>query len=180
MKLFFCVFLLVFSFEARSQNEKLFTSQCIVKDVVGFDWNKSWWSPSIFKPGKIFMAIKIDHSESSFTGKDIYDTPIACNNISDFVLDLGFLENNDRTKQACYSIKEHGSTENLFHSASMCLERFDQKGKIKEVQCRQMRFAPDGFFIRLPWEDAMNLNPHPKNNHKDSLTISVGTCAIIN
>ena len=173
-------FLASFSIIALAQNEPLFTSQCIAKNVVGFEWDKNWWSHSAFKPGKIFMAKKVDHSERAFKGKDIFETPISCENISDFVLELGISENNDKIRNACYTIKEHGSTESLFSSAEKCTERYDKSGKLKEVHCKYMRFSPDGLFIRLPWDEAMNLNPYPKNGQKDSLTISVGTCARIN
>lgn len=116
MKRVFTGFLASFSFIALAQNEPLFTSQCISKNETGFNWEKNWWNSKDFRPGKIFMVKKIEHGEQAFKGKEIFDTPISCKEIEDFVMDLGYFKNYDKARYACYSIKEHGSTESLLIS----------------------------------------------------------------
>ena len=165
---------------AWGQNEPLFTSQCISKKETGFNWENNWWISINFQPGKIYMARKIDHSDKAFKGKDMMDTPYNCKGIEDRIYDLGFFDNGDKAREACYTTKAHGSSESLFFSAEKCHERYDKSGRLKEVQCKQMRFSPDGLFIRLPWEASMDLNPYPDKGYKDSLNLSVGTCARIN
>lgn len=165
---------------AWGQNEPLFTSQCISKNETGFKWEKNWWVSRDFRPGVIFMARKIDHSEKAFDGKDLFDTPQNCKDIEDRIYDFGFFDNGNKVRYACYTVKEHGNAGSLFLNAEKCLELYDKSGKLKEVQCKQMRFSPDGLFIRLPWEESMDLNPYPENSYKDSLNLSVGTCSRIN
>lgn len=179
MRRIFIGLLASFTIFAWAQNEPFFTSQCIVKNSTGFNWEKNWWESKDYRPGKIFIARKIDHREHAFKGNNIFDRPIMCEKIEDFILDLGFFENNDKARDACYSIKEHGSTESLYLSAEKCIEVYDQSGKLKEVQCKKIRFSPDGLFILLPSDVSMNLEPYPKTG-KDSLSLSVGTCARIN
>ena len=168
------------SIGAWGQNTSTFTSQCISKNETGFNWERNWWVSMDYRPGKIFLVKKLDHSETAFKGKEISDTPNRCKNIEDRVYDLGFFDDGDKAREACYSIKAHGSTESLFFNAEKCNELYDKTGKLKEVQCTQMRFAPDGLFIRLPWESSMNLNPYPDKGEKDSLNLSVGTCSRLN
>jgi len=165
---------------AWAQNEPPFTTQCISKNETGFNWEKTWWASKNYRAGTIYMAKKVDHSDKAFNGKDALNTPHYCKGIEDSVYDLGFLDNGDKAREACYTIKEHGSTESLFFAAEKCYERYDKLGKLKEVQCKQMHFAPDGFFIRLPSHQSINLDPYPDKAYKDSLVISVGTCARIN
>jgi hypothetical protein len=72
-------------------------------------------------------------------------------------------------------VKEFGQP-TLPMKAEMCVEEFE-KTKIKQVDCSGFIFKPDGSFMQS--QTTVDLNPSPKDDYKDSLALTVGTCSTL-
>lgn len=123
--------------------------------------------PSKFVPGTKILAQKVDWG--TIQGKSTAERLAACNLPESSDLTTASVTN------ACYVIKPFGD-KTLFTDYEMCQESYFQK-KLVGIQCRRFAFLPDGPFIQLP--SYTNVEPFPDNGRKDSLAMSVGTCAKI-
>jgi hypothetical protein len=77
--------------------------------------------------------------------------------------------------EACYLVKEFGR-ETLPTHGEMCYETFQNK-TLESISCKKITFLPNGSFIELPWH--ADIDSKPKNDYKDSLILSIGSCTTL-
>ena len=163
--------------KAWGQNEPLFTTLCIAEKSVGFNWEKGDWVHTRFKADSKYIVQKIDHDSQKYSQTNTINTPFFCSGIKPDSMEIGLEES---AREACYSIRDHGRDVSLMLSAEKCFEKYNKHGTLTEVQCKKIRFSPNGLFIAMPSDASMDLSKAPKNDYKDSLNIRVGTCSKVN
>lgn len=74
----------------------------------------------------------------------------------------------------CYLVKrDHVKKYIGIWAAEMCTEYF-KDNKLQSIECKNVAFKPDGSFTDVHWHN--QLEEKPKDDYKDSLSITVGTC----
>lgn len=145
----------------------LFKAICAREKATGFNWKAGAWTQSNFVPDRKLLVQKIDFAAN--LNKPPMERLLLCSPPES--TDLLF----STVTQACYVIRQFGKQQ-LPSDGEMCVESFEGK-KLKSITCRRLTFLPDGPFIELPWH--MEVDPAPKDDYKDSLVLSVGTCATL-
>jgi hypothetical protein len=142
-----------------------FKSVCVSDQSSGFNWKGGRWTPVQFVVGEKFLVQKIDPEK--YRDKPVNQRPLLCNDGKEPI------HTGDLTFQyGCYLISTLGQTRPVLQ-AETCQEYFEGR-QIKSVDCRNFVFAPDGNFIQT--STILNIDPKPKNDYKDSLFITLGTC----
>ena len=145
----------------------LFKSICAREKATGFNWKAGSWVQTNFLPDRKLLVQKIDFAANQ--KKPVMERFIICRpeESVDFLLSTA--------TQACYLIKQFGQ-QHLPTDGEMCVESFEGK-TLKSIACRKLTFLPNGPFIELPWH--MEVDPKPRDDYKDSLVLSVGTCTTL-
>lgn len=153
---------------------------CAEEQASGFNWAKGRWLPVQYKSSDKIHIRRLTPSEVKKDVPNSFDRPIPCLGADlETVFDVSrFGENGRYARKACYSIKDFGKEALLSMSAELCTEEFNN-GALEKIECKSMHFSPNGLFIRLPWYVAMDINPLPKNDYKDSLVIATGKCSAL-
>ena len=156
---------------AATKNDQLFKTLCIGEKSTGFNWHNNEWNFVRFKPEK-YLVEKLNAERSKGTllcsyeakEKKRYET-------AESALDWG-----------CYSVRE--GEQGLGGPPHLCLEDWKMVNgslMLQTVSCEEddkIHFKPDGNFTAVQWNgDRGELAE--KSNYKDSLSITVGRCAII-
>jgi hypothetical protein len=144
-----------------------FKSVCVQEKATGFSWTAGAWKQANFVPDRKLLIQKIDFAANAV--RPITERQMLCRAPESTDLALSIVT------QACYIVKEFGSP-TLPTDGEMCYESF-QGRVLKSVTCRRITFLPNGPYIELPWH--MEIDPKPKDNYKDSLMLSVGTCTTL-
>lgn len=143
-----------------------FKALCVSEKSTGFNWKSGQWVQANFRPDRKLLVQKLDLPK--YMDRPMQERPISCTAEAMQASDLfGF-------SKGCYLIKDMGSPTNMFFDSEVCTEIVDSD-KLRMVQCKKLTFHPDGGYIELPWHSDISLKP--KEDYKDSLILSVGTCS---
>lgn len=145
------------------KNDQLFKTLCIGEKSTGFAWRNNEWNFTRFKPEKYFIE-KLKPERSARTLLCWSDAQEKKRHESnDMALDWG-----------CYNVRE----DEQGRPAHLCLEDWkavDGSFVLQGVSCDEIKFKPNGNFNSVQWSDELA----EKSNYKDSLSITVGRCSII-
>jgi hypothetical protein len=151
------------------ENNQLYKTLCIGEKSTGFDWRNNQWNFTRFKPEKYFIEkLKPERSAqtllcwSDAQEKKRHET-------NDMALDWG-----------CYSIRE-GDEQGRAGPSHLCLEEWKAVNRslvLQGVSCDEIKFKPNGNFEAVQWSGGEAALAE-KSNYKDSLSITVGRCSII-
>ncbi len=164
------------SITAAAQNEPPFTSICISENSGGFSWKNGEWRHAVFKPRDKYLVRKLNMATDLPAGDITGNRALACDGMFSGAVKIG-PSGQDTAKQACYSVRQYGVEEMLLIHAEKCVEIYASNERLKEVQCKQIRFSPNGPFISLPTGASVNLSQTPDGDYKDDIAIEVGRCS---
>lgn len=145
-----------------------FTSLCLEDQSNGFGWKRGAWEATQFKADKKYLIQKIAPEKYKEMGT-------LCR------AKEARVGGNYRVEYGCYNMREMGEEIRGFTS-TMCSETWENNA-LKKISCdepiigAQYFFLPDGNYIRFPWHSDIDQNP--KDQYKDSLSISVGKCSVV-
>ena len=145
----------------------LFKAICAQEKATGFNWKAGAWTQANFAPDRKLFVQKIDFAANQ--KRPPLERFMLCR--PEESMDLLWTT----ATQACYVIKQLGQ-QHLQTDGEMCVESFNGK-TLKSIACRKLTFLPNGAFIELPWH--MEVDPKPKDDYKDSLILSLGTCTTL-
>ncbi|MBQ0945136.1 hypothetical protein KAK07_17495 [Ideonella sp. 4Y16] len=157
---------LTFFLPAVNAAEEPFKALCVAEKSTGFNWKSGQWVQANFKAERKLIVQKLDLDK--YRTKPAHERPLACSDDAMNSYDSKVLS------KGCYLIKEMGSPTFIMFDSEVCIEA--QVGdRLQSVQCKKLTFNPDGAFIEYPWHS--DISPKPKDDYKDSLIVSVGTCS---
>mgnify|MGYP003654778154 CR=1 FL=1 len=160
---------------AEDEAIRSFSSLCIEEDSVGFNWEDSDWQQVNFKKDTLIVR--------KLAGQALEDAS-ASGQCVEFMRpkDRIYEDAGLKTLIGCYSTSKIGKVaypkwcEELYTKA-------DGSWELWNIDCTDnqlgelISFRPNGGFIRH--HISGNVDPNPKNDYKDSLSISHGKCSII-
>jgi hypothetical protein len=157
-------------FPATIKNDQLFKTLCIGEKSTGFNWHNHEWNFAHFKPEK-YLVEKLKAERSQLTALCWSGTKEKTRHeFAAGALDWG-----------CYSVREGEPGLGPPHLAHLCLEDWKTVNGsfvLQSVSCEEIKFKPDGNFTAVQWSGG-DAELAEKSNYKDSLSITVGRCSII-
>lgn len=154
-----------------------FIQLCIEDEKTGFNWENGAWVSANFTPDKLVVS-KITLSQDP--DQDLFARFI-CEDVAEKREDT--ITENFLTYHSCLSVQKLGSDTPVYMNCYEGHFRMKEKKNDWEVflECESswhsFNFRPNGSFIKSYVHGQVDANP--KNDYKDSLSISVGKCADI-
>lgn len=169
MKKILTILLVILGLQSTIGNaeKEYYTALCIVDESVGFNWENGGWTSVNFKPNK-YLVERIEMKEWSAEERS-WECLSKYNRKN---MELIKMTGSD---YGCYNVRRFGS-EFYQHRSELCFELSRDPDKEPEViMCKNFSFLPNGAFQASSINS--ELSPTPKDGHKDSLSVSVGTCS---
>jgi hypothetical protein len=155
------------NFPPQQKNDQLFKTLCIGEKSTGFNWHDNEWNFARFKPEKYLVEkLRAERSElTAFCWSEAKEK--TRHEFAAGALDWG-----------CYSVREGEQSLGPPNLAHLCLEDWKTLNGslvLQTVSCEEIKFKPNGNFNAVQWSGSLA----EESNYKDSLSITVGRCSII-